>query len=281
LNGGRGIDALAKSFGIAPEAARPAVASLVEALTKRATAVTLSRGGVADFVALLAKPDAGKALANAGNFSAPDVLDAGNDVLAVLNRDKHISRGIAASAARAGGIDVETAKKMLPAVASMMIGAMQKETAPQVAKLVRDIPELRALGGRSPLPMPGEVPMDSGGDTGSWGADEQPIPRGGPISGGSPLPIPGDDIPGVGRRGQSAPSDNPFENLPDIIRRGGVQVPGGGDGGGALENVIRSILGGLLGFGNRGTVGTIVQMFILRWVMNLVRRVLARGIGGR
>lgn len=98
-------------------------------------------------------------------------------------------------------------------------------------------------------------------------------------SNGSPLPIPGDNIPGVGRNAPRAPQgtpdsapnsggDNPFDNLPDIIRRGGVQVPGGGN----LENVIRSILGNLLGFKNRGMIGNIVQALVIRWLVNLARR---------
>jgi hypothetical protein len=93
-----------------------------------------------------------------------------------------------------------------------------------------------------------------------------------PISDGSPLPIPGDSIPGVGRGAPNDNPDNPYDRLPDIIRRGGVQVPGGG----SLENVIRSILGGLLGFQNRGIVGTILQMLLIRFLPGILKSIFSR-----
>jgi hypothetical protein len=61
--------------------------------------------------------------------------------------------------------------------------------------------------------------------------------------------------------------------LPDIIRRGGQQVPGGG--GGSLEDIIRSIFGKVLG-SNRGVIGTMIQLFLIRWLASLARRILSR-----
>ena len=47
--------------------------------------------------------------------------------------------------------------------------------------------------------------------------------------------------------------------------------------GGSLDDMIRSVLGGLLGFKNRGVIGTLIQAFVLRWIANLVRRFFTRG----
>ena len=91
------------------------------------------------------------------------------------------------------------------------------------------------------------------------------------------MPIPGDRFPdagpGAGDDQQDQPEDSPYGNLPDIIRRGGVQMPNGG----SLDDMIRSVLGGLLGFKNRGVIGTLIQAFVLRWIANLVRRFFTRG----
>jgi hypothetical protein len=70
---------------------------------------------------------------------------------------------------------------------------------------------------------------------------------------------------------------NPYERLPDIVRRGGgPQVPGGG----SLEEVIRSIFGNLLG-GNRGVIGTMIQLFLIRWLASIARRILSRILTSR
>jgi Bacterial protein of unknown function (DUF937) len=235
---------IASAFGIAPAVAGPVIASLTKALSERIERITISRGGVADIVGLLIDPASGRAMAEPKALAGTSVAGTGNHILDVLIGSKHVSRGIAARTAAETGIDQDTAKKMLPVVASMLLGGLQTQARPEMSKLFRDVPVLAAA------------------------------------SNGSPLPIPGDTIPGVGRNaprspnsqpdgGQDSGGNNPFDNLPDIIRRGGVQVPGGG---GNLENVIRSILGNLLGFQNRGVIGNVVQALVIRWLVNLARR---------
>jgi hypothetical protein len=164
---------------------------------------------------------------------------------------------------------------------------------------MRSVPDLKNLAmsrNGSPLPLPGEVPMDSGpsggrgSSGGGWGgddtADSEPVPQrqtqsrpSRPISGGSPLPLPGDNIPGMGRgRGgdqQDDGQDNPYDNLPDVIRRGGIEVPGGG----TLENVIRTILGGLLGFKNRGILGSLLQLFLINFLPRILKGIFGRVLG--
>lgn len=226
---------LAKAFGLDPAVAQPAIAGLADALSTRMTRNMLSRGGIADIVDLISNPNAAQPLQGASAASSPETIAEGNHVLDVLIGDKHISRGIAARTAATTGVDVNVLKQMLPAVAAMMIGGLQKEAVPQINKIASKVPALAAASNN-----------------------------------GSPLPIPGDNIPGVGR--QAPPSKNPFDNLPDIIRRGGTPAPGGG----SLDEVIRQIIGSLLGNKNRGVVGTIIQGLVLRWIVNFVRRMLTR-----
>ncbi|MBK9079911.1 MAG: DUF937 domain-containing protein [Hyphomicrobium sp.] len=230
------IDGITRAYGLDAAQVAPVVDSLSEALTTRFTRMMLSRGGVADVVGLLGSQEAARTLDDPKSLTDPAVVDEGNHVLDVLIGNKHVSRGIAARTASRTGIDVEVAKKLLPVVASMMVGGLQKQAQPEINKLVRDMPALKAAGNRSPLPLPG------------------------------------DNIPGVGRRAPSNPNPNPFENLPDIIRRGGTEMPGGG----SLEAIIRSVLGSLLGTQNRGVIGTLIQGLILRWLVNLVRRMFTR-----
>jgi hypothetical protein len=285
------IGKVADAFGISQEQAQSAVNALVPELKARIQRSMLSRGGVADVVSLVTSPAAGRTLSGTADLASPQVAAAGNRILDVLIGSKHVSRGIAARAASQADLDAGTVEKILPVAASLLIGELQRQSGPAIAKLVSGVPGLVSAGG-SPLPLPGDtIPPATDGSAddgvppgpGATPPRTQSVPRG-PIDAGRPLPIPGDNIPGVGRRQRSpdpepepAPEEeNPYDRLPDIVRCGGQQVPGGG----TLENVIRSIIGSLLG-SNRGVIGTMIQLFLIRWLTSLVRSILSRVFAGR
>jgi hypothetical protein len=290
------IGRVADAFSIDEQSARRAVHALSDELAARIQRVMLSRGGVADVVSLVTAPGASRAMSYTDRLSSPEVTANGDQILDVLIGNKHVSRKIAARTASRSGIDAATVQKMLPVVATLLIGELQRQSAPAIAKVASRIPGVSGAGG-SPLPMPGDTFPPTGRDVysppddrPSIGAPARPLdsPRG-PIDAGNPLPIPGDNIPGVGRRNRypgpgtgpgpaPEPEDNPYSRLPDIVRRGGEQVPG--PDGGSLENVIRSILGNLLG-SNSGVVGTMIKLFLVRWIASIVRRVLSQVQGRR
>ena len=284
------IGKIADAYGIDEQSEQRAVHSLADELQARIQRSMLSRGGVADVVSLVTAPGTTQMPADGAGFASPDLVANGDQILNVLIGNKHISRGIAQRTASISGVDIPTVQKLLPVVATLVIGELQKQSGPAISKVASTIPGFSGAGG-SPLPMPGDTFPPTGRDAyarpddrppfGGSGAENPPAPSR-PIDGGSPLPIPGDNIPGLGRRSRypgptSEPDDdNPYSRLPDIVRRGGQQVPG--PDGGSLENVIRSILGNLLG-SNSGVVGTMIKLFLLRWIVSLVRRVLGRALG--
>ena len=286
--GGAAFENLAASFGVNPAQAAPAIATMLEALSQRIERNTLSRGGLADVVALLGTPATGRALTDSQGLATADTARAGIHVLDVLIGNKDTSRTIAAKAARASGLDEDVLKKMLPAVASMLIGGLQKETHPAFTERFGGIPGLGVSAGGSPLPMPGDDIPEADDDTGGGrsagnqgGGWHQELPRpggsgggmGGATSGGGPLPIPGDDIPGLDQPSR-------FPNLPDVVRRGGVQVPG--PQGGSLGEIIRTILGSLLGFqGGGGVLSGLIKLFFARWFLGFIKRMLSRVVLGR
>ncbi|WP_045835807.1 DUF937 domain-containing protein [Hyphomicrobium sp. 99] len=284
------IGRIADAFHIDEQSARSAVYSLADELQARIQRSMLSRGGVADVLSLVTSPGASRTPSDVADFTSPDVAANGDQILNVLIGNKHVSRGIAARTASTSGVDAATVQKLLPVVATLMVGELQRQSAPAIAKVASTLPGFSGAGG-SPLPMPGDTFPPSGRDVYSkpdvqppFGGNGPEKPRG-PINGGSPLPVPGDDIPGLGRRNRypgpgpaSEPEDNPYSRLPDIVRRGGQQVPG--SDGGSLENVIRSILGNLLG-SNSGVVGTMIKLFLVRWLASTARRVLGQVLGRR
>lgn len=265
------INQVAQAFNIDDDKANAAIRSLADAVSARIQRSMLSRGGVADVAALVTNPTAASALTDPKALATPEAIADGNQILDVLIGNKHISRKIAARTASRSDLDTGTVEKLLPAVASLVVAELQRQAQPALDKVVRAVPGLVGAGG-SPLPMPGDT-LPSGAPN-DWNTDDrstQPAPRG-PINPGQPLPIPGDNIPGVGRSSRQYPEpQNPYERLPDILRRGGQKVP---DGGGSLEDVIRSIFGSVLG-SNRGVIGTMIQLFLIRWIASLIRRVLS------
>ena len=236
--GGAAINNLASAFGADPTKIGPAVNSMLADLSRRIERDTFSRGGLADIVKMLGDDTAGRALSEPRKLASPEVIDSGNGVLDVLIGNKHISRGIAARAAAESGIDAEVLKKMLPVVASMMVGGLQQKTQGVFANRLQGV---QGIG------------------------DVATLHRG-----TSPLPIPGDNIPGVGR-------PNRYDDLGEVIRRGGTPAPGGGN----LEGMIRSILGGLLGFQNRGLLGTLLQWFVITMLPKLLKRIFSPAAAGR
>jgi hypothetical protein len=187
---------------------------------------------------MLGKDEAGRALAEPNKLASPEVIDSGNGVLDVIIGNKHISRGIAERASAKSGLDTEVLKKMLPVVAGMMVGGLQQQTRRIFGERLRGV---QGIGDVTPLQAKG-----------------------------SPLPIPGDNIPGVGK-------PNRYDDLGEVIRRGGTPAPGGG----TLEGLIRSILGGLLGFQNRGILGTLVQWFIISMLPKILKRIFSPASAGR
>ena len=294
LRSAKGQELIAKvaaAFGIDEQKAGAAVRDLTDELNARIQRAMLSRGGVADVVSLITAPGAQQVLSQPEALASPDIAANGNDILNVLVGSKHVSRGIASRTASRTGLDAATLQKMLPVVANLLIGELQKQSGPAIAKVAGNIPGFGGAGG-SPLPLPGDSFPPMGGDAGAT-SDYQPAdgnssgPLRGPTDLGRPLPIPGDNIPGVGRRNRYQPpdqepgpdqDDNPYSRLPDIVRRGGQRVPG--PDGGSLESVIRSILGNLLG-SNSGVIGTMIKLFLVRWIVSLVRRFLSGALGGR
>ena len=253
---------LATAFGLDPDKAEPAVDMLAQSLADRIERNTLSRGGVADVFDLLSRPEAGAELSEPQALASPHIEEIGDGILDVLIGSKHISRGLVAKTARETGVSEETLKRMLPAVASMVIGSLQAKTMPQIEKALSALPASSA----SPLPLPGERPSFPKGNL------DLPQSSGGGRSGTpgrSPLPVPGDNIPGI-----EGPSR--FPRIPDIIRRGGREIQVPGPSGGSLDEIIRQILANVLGFKNTGVLGWILKIILSRWFLGLLSRILFR-----
>lgn len=290
-DGGGAAKTLAQTFSIAPAEADAVLASVIPQLSQRIERNTLSRGGVADIVGAIGMA------ARHGDLSSPQALASDSvkqDGIAFLDQilwSKDKSRGVAHAAARSSGVSEDLIKQMLPAIAAMMMGGLAKGAAGGLGDILSKIPGLPGgdgfPGGAPQMPgggmgggLGGPARTAPSGGGGSWGGSAGNLPApGGDFGGQSPLPIPGN----APRGGGSAP--NQYDDLSDIIRRGGQQAPGGGSGGGAggggLANIIRTILGAILGFQSRGLLSWIIRYVVVRYGANIVRTLLSILLGRR
>jgi hypothetical protein len=213
---GQGLDVLGQQFGLSREQTLAAVAELAPMVTSGVRRNTREPDGMVSLFEALSGGRHERYLDDDDAVQFNTVQTDGNAILGHLFGRKEVSREVAMQAAGSTGIGSAILKKMLPIIASMVMGAIFK----------------RMSGGASaPGPRGGTGGSQDGGlgdvlgDI--LGGGQQKQPRGG--QGGGLGDILG-DILGGGSGGQRTPAPQ-------------QQQPGPAPGGG-LEDLLRDILGG-------------------------------------
>jgi Bacterial protein of unknown function (DUF937) len=252
---------LSHQFGLDTGATREAVDELADELSWAVERNTLNRGGIAELVRLIGKSDHQEILAAAPEQQpvTPEVVSHGNQLLQAILGSKHESRGVANSVARRTDVGADTLKKLLPVVASYLMGGLQKASQSNLSDVAQ-----RAL-------------PDAQFDT---SRDFQMKPQ-------RPLQVPGDYVD-TGRPGGGTISSprSPFDDLSDMIRRGGSKRPTSGSGRGGMSGrqaggKVRDIVGDFLGFGSSGIVGWLIRLIVVRYGWRIVQFVFRRLLVGR
>lgn len=248
--GGSLNDTLATAFGLEPKAAKDVSGGLVEELSRALERNTLSRGGVSDLIEMVGQGGHTKYLDDDANLASAETKQDGDALLAQILGTKHQSRGVAARVGRQTGVAPSIIEKMLPAIAAMMMGGVEKQVGGQLGDLTQ-----RFGGGSTSL------------------APQQP------------LPVPGDNMDYGGGHGGSS-GRSPFDDLSDMIRRGGRTSRGGRPtvdrpNGSMLGQMVRQIFGNLLGFQSKGIVGYLIQLIVFRYGWRIVKSILSRLFLGR
>lgn len=300
---------LARAFGTDPQATRDALALVLDEFSRRTERLTLSRGGLADLVRAVGDSHHEAYLRDPRLIKSAAMERDGKAILDHVFWTKDRSRGVAARAAQASGLPAATIEDMLPSMAALAMGELTRAAAGPFDDILRRIPGLGdaleemqrqgrggASGGYERAPED-RTQNDFGSDrTGNVG---RPLPGpmgrdGGGIPEQRPLPVPGENFPTPDRSGSR------YDDLSDILRRGGFRIPGGsrrvelpdnlpgdtglpgnvgGAGGGLLYNIFRTVLGALLGFQSRGLLSWLIRLIVLRWGWGFVQRILGRILG--
>jgi hypothetical protein len=123
------IGQLAKNFGLSETSARQAVAQMAPALTRGMQRNIGNPQGLESLMGALNSGNHQRYVDRPETLGDADTLADGNAILGHLFGSKDISRRVASNASANTGLDDGLLKKMLPVVASMMMGTMSKQAA--------------------------------------------------------------------------------------------------------------------------------------------------------
>ncbi|MFV0368793.1 MAG: DUF937 domain-containing protein [Hyphomicrobiaceae bacterium] len=278
---------LAKAFGTDAAETQAAVRSVVDQISQRMERLTLSRGGLAELVRAVGDSHHESYLKDPSLIRSEGMEADGKAILDHVFWSKDRSRGVAAKAARASGLAAGEIEGMLPSIAALTMGELTRAAAGPIDVILRQIPGLDETLKR--MQSNNERRTPEVGSSGNGNAARSDSGRALPEQ--RPLPIPGENVPSPDRGGAR------YDDLSDILRRGGFKIPGGrgstrrelpdglpgnpGGGGGALNEIIRTVLGALLGFKSSGFLGWLLRLIIYRWGWGFIQRILSRVLLGR
>jgi hypothetical protein len=200
---GNGLDALARQFGLSQQQTQSAVEALMPAFSQGLKRNTSDPYGLGAFMTAMASGQHAKYFENAGQAFSPQGVDEGNGILGHLFGSKDLSRAVASQAAQASGVSQQVLQQMLPAIASMVMGGLFKQTSNQLAR-----GQMQAAGGFGGVNNPlGEIIEQMMRQAGGGAQAPTPPPR------QAPQP--------------QNPMDNPLGKVLQDMFGGGAQPPQG------------------------------------------------------
>jgi hypothetical protein len=127
--GGQMVGKLAQNFGLDQSQASAALQHLVPLLAGGVQRNMGQTGGLEALLGALKGGNHSRYLEDTSHIASPTTVTDGNAILGHLLGSKDVSRQVATHAATNTGIDASILKKMLPVVATMVMGAMNKQAA--------------------------------------------------------------------------------------------------------------------------------------------------------
>ncbi|MBZ9762932.1 DUF937 domain-containing protein [Mesorhizobium sp. CA8] len=227
---GAGMQALAQQYALSMQQTQAAVQALLPAFSQGLQRNTADPYGLGAFMTAMASGQHAKYFEDATRAFSPQGIDEGNGILGHLFGSKDLSRAVASQAAQATGLSQQVLQQMLPAMASMMMGGLFKQTNTQLSG-----GQMQAAGGfgggNNPLGEIIEQMMRQSGVAPAPQQRQAPQPAPNPY-GENPLgKVLQDMFGGGGSQSQPQQSPNPYgENplgkvLQDMFGGGTTQQP--------------------------------------------------------
>ena len=120
------VSALARQFGISEAQARDAVASMAPSLSRGMQHRTKESAGLDNLINALGTGNHKRYIEDPGVLGRPETTKDGNSILGHIFGSKEVSRNVAKHASQETGLGSTLLKKMLPVVATMVMGTLGK-----------------------------------------------------------------------------------------------------------------------------------------------------------
>ncbi|MCB1878029.1 MAG: DUF937 domain-containing protein [Chromatiales bacterium] len=127
-NNGQQVEQLARQFGIGTNQAQDALSKLVPALGQGVRNNISNQGGLDDLLGAIQRGNHGRYVDDPSALGDPRAVEEGNGILGHLLGSKDTSRQLAGAASQSTGLDSSLLKKMLPVIASMVMGSLSKQS---------------------------------------------------------------------------------------------------------------------------------------------------------
>ena len=206
---GQGVEQLARQFGLSQKQTQEAMEALLPAFSQGLKRNASDPYGTGNFLGALASGKHADYFENAAKALTPEGMAEGNGILGHLFGSKDVSRAVASHAAQATGIGQDVLKQMLPALASMIMGGLFKQSTGQMQAAQQQ--QAQAAGGGVLGELMEQMMRQMGGQAGGpmgGSAGRQGMPRGRAPTGRAPSGM--------------SPSDNPLGQILEGMFGGGA-----------------------------------------------------------
>lgn len=149
--GGGAVRQVAQQFGLQENQAASAISSLLPALAGGLKNNVNQQGGLESLLGALGSGNHGRYLENPALLGQAETAQEGNGILGHILGSKDVSRQVAAQASQQTGLGADIMKKMLPVVATMLMGSLSKQTSSMGTQGQAAAPSSNILGMLSPL----------------------------------------------------------------------------------------------------------------------------------
>ena len=126
--GGAVAGQLAKQFGLDANQASSVLGQLVPALSAGVKRNVAQQDGLDGLLSALSKGNHQRYLDDSSQIGQQSTVDDGNKILGHLFGSKEVSREVASRASQQTGVSSDMLKKMLPVVATMVMGGLSKQS---------------------------------------------------------------------------------------------------------------------------------------------------------
>ena len=125
--GGNNVNQIANQFGLDSNQANSALAQLIPMLAG-GVKKNVKKGGLDSLISALNSGNHSQYIDNPSQLESTAAVSDGDAILGHLLGSKEVSREVAGHASQNTGIDSSILKKMLPIVATMVMGGMSKQS---------------------------------------------------------------------------------------------------------------------------------------------------------